>query len=176
MTYAPNESLRARIARVRASRLANPAHCPACPMPGCSGGTIPTADGIGDCCTACAWTDAVCSCGLRKVFRPDVRGETVGGHQLVGWRQCPNPTCLGEVEICYLSQSADAVNWKLATGGRSLTAGGMKVRAEGGEADAVVALMARIVRVPELEAQVAQLQTLLAQRLLPRPKKRRGPR
>ena len=96
------------------------------------------------------------------VFDPSARGETCGHVVLVGWCKCP--ACPdAQYMICHLSQTADAVEWKLASSGRSLTAGGIKVRAEpSGEPGDIEALMARIVRVPELELELEQLRAELA--------------
>lgn len=77
---------------------------------------------------------------------PERTGETVGGLELVGALVCRacGATCLSK-----RSRPADSMRWKLSKGGRSVDAGGIRLRAENG--DGVAKLMARIVRLPELE-------------------------
>lgn len=113
-------------------------------------------------CLTCGWSESTCdACGELMTFDAERRGTTCGGLSVVGARVC---VC-GIVEVCKLSRPADALDWKLAKGGRSLTAGGLKVRAEKGEnGDEIEQLMARIVRVPELELEVARLRQLVARR------------
>lgn len=96
-------------------------------------------------------------------FDPDMVGKTCGGLELRGWLGCD--VC-GRYYLasgrCKPTSSSDGT-WALAKGGRSLTAGALKLRVEGkappGE---IEALMARVVRVPELEAEIAQLRAQLA--------------
>lgn len=98
-------------------------------------------------------------------FDASYRGTSSGGLSLVGARVC---VPCGAAELCRRSKPADAVDWMLAKGGRSLTAGGIKLRAEAGQhgAGEIEALMARIVRVPELELEVERLRELM-QRIAP---------
>jgi hypothetical protein len=133
-----------------------PMVCSACP----DGTLVEHADRLGYHCDTCSYDDTICDCGKRLTFDETMRGTTCGGHQLVGWRVC---SCGATPTLCRLSKSADAVDWRLASSGRSLTAGGIKVRAEA--APGVAELMARIVRVPELELEVEQLRAQLARRV-----------
>jgi len=111
---------------------------------------------------ACGWRADRCGCGELFRFDAHLRGTTVGGNDLVGWGVC---SC-GATQISRRAQTADAVDWRLAKGGRSVEAGGIKLRAEKTDYD-VCALMARIARVPELEAEVAQLRAELQRRAEP---------
>lgn len=84
-----------------------------------------------------------CECGGALVFDPLREGDTVGGLHLIGalvCQRCPKAT------ISRHSRPAGA--WKLATSGRSIDADGIRLRAEGGDATAV---MARIAKLPDLE-------------------------
>lgn len=120
-------------------------------------------EGMAERCSTCGAGDSNCSeCGAALTFDAALRGTTCGGHQLVGWRVC---ACGAAPTLCRRSKSADAVDWRIAKGGRSLTAGGFKVRAEGGGDPGE--LMARIVRVPELELEVERLRAELAKRKEP---------
>lgn len=112
-------------------------------------------------CDTCGWRENRCECGKLMAYDPDKRGTTCGGLVVVGAMVCP----CGVVEVCKRSRPADAIEWTLAKGGRSLTAGGIKVRAEKGDDADIEALMARIVRVPELELELARLQQLQRRRL-----------
>ncbi len=111
----------------------------------------------------CYWREDRCECGAVMTFDPLSRGTTCGGLAIVGARVC---VLCGVVEVCKRSCPADAVDWSLAKGGRSLTAGGIKVRAEKTDGN-VEALMARIVRVPELELEVERLRGELTKRTRP---------
>lgn len=91
-------------------------------------------------------------CGGRLVFDNTVVGTTCGGLRLRGWEKCQH--CGG----CWVSRRGvpDAGGgtdgrWRLAAGGRSLDAGGLRVRAEGKGGD-VPQLMARLSRMPAFEA------------------------
>jgi hypothetical protein len=91
------------------------------------------------------------SCGGSLRFDPKLRGKTCGGFDLVGWCVCD--ACNVVVLCPARSKPADAVDWSLAKGGRSVNAGGIRLRAEAGaDADDLLAVMARVVRVPVLEA------------------------
>jgi len=107
---------------------------------------------------ACGWRGDRCECGAIKTFDPVMRGETCGGLQLVGWAVC---ACGATPTITKRARPADALEWKLAKGGRSLTAGAIKVRAEAGNGRDIEAVMARIVRVPELEIELEELREML---------------
>lgn len=96
--------------------------------------------------------DTVCivdGCGGAYSFDPTIEGVTVGGNNLVGWLVCDR--CGG---ICITRRGLPGGTWKLAASGVSIDAGGVRLRAEGGAIarDYTVALMARIARVPALEA------------------------
>ncbi len=118
-------------------------------------------DGYGYACSMCEWREDRCECGELMDFHPERRGTTVGGLVVVGAMVC----ACGVVEVCKHSRPADALEWSLAKGGRSLTAGGLKIRAEKGDDADIEAVMARIVRVPELELELARLQQLQRRRL-----------
>lgn len=130
--------------------------CPKCPE-----GILAELDGgLGYACTLCDYDDTICAkCGKQMIFAAEYRGVTCGGLSIVGARAC---ALCGVYEVCRRSKPADAVDWCLAKSGRSLTAGGIKVRAEA--APGVAELMARIVRLPELELEVERLRTELAKR------------
>lgn len=103
------------------------------------------------------WDGKTC-CDQLLRFDPRARGLTVGGLALIGWNLC---------DVCgkgYLAKGFSRVDdgssgaWQLAKGGRSLTAGSIKLRAEGGApARDVAALMARIVKLPDMEATIERL-------------------
>lgn len=134
--------------------------CPACP----TGHLVEAEGGLGHTCSACPHTDLFCDgCGARMTFAADHRATTCGGLAIVGARAC---VPCGVYLVCRRSRPADAVDWVLAKGGRSLTAGGVKIRADAGRKDDVdvEAIMARIVRVPELEIEVERLRAQLAER------------
>lgn len=86
---------------------------------------------------------------------PAAIGTTCGGVKVRGAFRCP--TC-GVAFIGKASRPVDE-GWKLAKGGRSFDAGAFRVRAEAGR-DAggarVEDLMARLVRLPDLEAALAE--------------------
>lgn len=90
--------------------------------------------------------------GLLK-FDPKIAGTTVGGLALRGWDVCTNLQC-GKG---WLSERAipDAGEWKLASGGRSVETGHGRIRVDGGTE--VETLMARILKLPELELEIARL-------------------
>lgn len=132
----------------------------------CSDGVldIDVDEGMGEKCSTCGADGANCSeCGAVLAFDATMRGTTCGGLDLVGWRVC---ACGAPPTLCRRSMTADAIDWRLAGGGRSLHAGPFKVRVEAGghRGGDVTALMARLVRVPELEAEVERLRAELARR------------
>lgn len=97
-------------------------------------------------------------CGATLVFHADVVGETCGGLALRGWMWCE--ACAkhwlapkGMATIVEGIASGD--EWTLAKGGRSLNCGGVRIRAEGKTNTSSGALMARIQRLPFLEAVLA---------------------
>lgn len=127
----------------------------------CSTGTlVEIHDGLGYRCNACGHDDTICeSCGAQMTFEADFRSTTSGGLAIVGACAC---VACNVYLVCRRSKPAAAIDWVLAKGGRSLTAGGIKVRAE--NTPGVPELMARIVRLPELELEVERLRELLARR------------
>jgi hypothetical protein len=122
-------------------------------------------------CIDCSWRGDDCeSCGARMVFDPTARGVTCGGLELVGWMHCPKGCGKEDPSrgylICNKSRSSEADGWRLAKSGVSLDAGRFRVRIEAGQHSRgdVAALAARLVRVPELEAEVERLRELLRRR------------
>lgn len=87
--------------------------------------------------------DTACHCGGTLVFDPTVEGETLGGLHVAGGNRCTR--CKAQT---LSKRSVPSGGWKLATSGRSLDAGGVRLRADGDG----TAVMARIVRLPDLEA------------------------
>lgn len=85
-----------------------------------------------------------CECGGAFVFDPALEGETCGGLHRIGWLHCDRcpATCVSK-----RGRSADV--WALNSSGRSVDAGGVRVRGDG---DGMAEVMARVARVPELEA------------------------
>lgn len=126
------------------------------------GHLVPTDDRLGDRCDRCSYDNTVCDCGSRMTFDPHHRGTTCGGLDLVGAKVCA--PCGTALIARYLSRPADAVDWRLAKGGRSIDAGEYRLRAESKAGDDVGALMARIVQLPALEIEVAALRLELAKR------------
>jgi hypothetical protein len=130
---------------------AAPIACPSCPA-------TCTDYVLGYVCAACGWRQDRCEdCGALMTWDPHTRGTTCGGLALVGARVC---VPCGRWEVCRLSRPADAVDWTLSKGGRSLTAGGIKLRAEASPNQDIEGLMARIVQVPALELEIAELRAL----------------
>jgi hypothetical protein len=96
-------------------------------------------------------------------FDASARGTTCGGLAIAGAAVCAS---CGIARVCKRSRPASDVDWKLSKGGRSVDAGEFRVRVEarpGGDGD-VAALMARIVRLPELELEVERLREQLQRR------------
>lgn len=108
-------------------------------------------------CSDAPTTARACpSCGAALVWDADKVGETCGGLELRGWWRCD--PCGGwwlatNAERRELVAGAGEA-WVLTRGGRSVDAGGVRLRAEGGDA---VALMRRVVVLPELEAALARI-------------------
>jgi len=89
---------------------------------------------------------AQCDCGGSLTFDPERAGETCGGLSVVGAHACA--TC-GQAYIGAGTIPAESATWSLAKGGRSVDAGKLRIRAEGGgDAEGI---MRRIARLPELE-------------------------
>lgn len=88
-----------------------------------------------------------CDCGGDFVFEPTATGTTCGGLDVTGADVCQG---CGTLMLSEASHStAEPERWTLATSGRSLDAGGSRLRAEAGPD--VARLMRRIVRLPDLE-------------------------
>lgn len=136
-----------------------PCSCVACPK--CATGIAPRNE-LSHACNTCAWRDDRCECGTLLTFNPEMRGTTCGGLDLVGWMRCE--TCQGPWLLCNRSKPAAAIDWRIAKGGRSVTAGPIKVRAEKGDNDEIAAVMERIARVPELEIENERLREMLKRR------------
>jgi hypothetical protein len=115
-----------------------------------------------DCTPIEFWTH----CGEKKAVDLESRRKTVGGLDVIGGLRC---LVCGYTSICKgITREASAADagttWTLAGGGRSVNCGGIRLRAEGkSKAGDVAALMARIVRLPELEAEIEQLKAELEQ-------------
>jgi len=91
-----------------------------------------------------------CECGGPFRFDPLIEGETCGGLHRIGWLICD---ACGETSVT--KRGVTAGGFKLAGGGRSLDADGFRVRAEGdGDPSR---LMARLARLPDLEAALRQV-------------------
>lgn len=92
-------------------------------------------------------------CSAMLKFDPTIVGDTVGGLTLRGWDVCMSVLC-GKA---WLSERAipAAGEWKLASGGRSVETGQGRIRVDGGTD--VETLMARILKLPELELEIARL-------------------
>ncbi len=133
--------------------------------PSCDGqaprASIEASDTLAHICE-CGWREDRCECGVVMTFSAVMRGVTCGGLSFVGAREC---VPCGVVEVCKRSAPADAVDWSLAKGGRSLNAGGIKLRAEKGNDGDIAALMDRLARLPALELEVARLLALLGKRM-----------
>ena len=84
-------------------------------------------------------------CGGLYVFDPLVEGETCGGLYRVGWL-----VCAGCGRTCVTRRGFVGGPFKVAKSGRSVDADGFRLRADG-QGDPT-ALMARIARLPDLEA------------------------
>lgn len=113
--------------------------------------------------TAAAFAEGVCCDRYMRLH--DEQLTTVGGLAVVGGIACD--VCGKRYIAKGVTREATAVDddtsWSLAKGGMSINCGGMRLRFDGkGQHAAVVELMARIVRLPELEAEVIRLQRMLA--------------
>lgn len=88
-----------------------------------------------------------CDCGGDVVFEPTATGTTCGGLDVTGADVCQ--VC-GTIMLSKASHAtAEPERWTLATSGRSIDAGGSRLRAEAGPD--VARLMKRILRLPDLE-------------------------
>lgn len=109
--------------------------------------------------------DSSTCCGKPLRFDPEFRGETCGGLALIGWMVCDvcGGVYLAPKTMCRVDDGAGAP-WRLAKGGRSVECGAIKLRAEGKtKGPEVEALMLRIVKLPELEAEVVRLRAALGE-------------
>lgn len=95
--------------------------------------------------------------GAPLTFDPSIVGETVGNLRLRGWNRCDH---CGGVWLTRRgvpdSGGRGDGRWRLAAGGRSLDAGGVRLRAEKGAAD-LATLMARISRMPAFESALERI-------------------
>ena len=107
-----------------------------------------------DCSPLEYWT----CCDQKRVIDPDRRGTTAGGLAVIGavvCTVCGNASIAKGVTREALASDAGTA-WTVTAAGRSVNCGGVRIRAEG-KAKGVEALMARIARLPELEAEVVRL-------------------
>lgn len=93
-------------------------------------------------------------CKAELVFDAACIGTTVGGLTRRGWL-----VCTGCARGWLSRRGVVHEEWKIAKGGRSVETGDGRIRVDGGDA---VALCARIVQLPALEAEVAELRAKLA--------------
>lgn len=114
---------------------------------------------VGFFCNACDWREDRCQqCGDIMLFTPRHRGFTVGGLAFVGALCCER---CGIFHLCRRSKPAsDTSEWTLARNGLSVVAGAVTVRAERATEGQARALMSRIARVPEHEANEIELERL----------------
>lgn len=96
-------------------------------------------------------TCIVDGCGGSCLFDPLLEGLTCGGNRLAGWLVCDR--CGG---TCITRHAKPAAAWSLTGSGRSVDAGGCRLRADGG-GEAAPAIMARVARLPKLEAALRQI-------------------
>lgn len=87
---------------------------------------------------------ARCDCGGAYASDAHLEGETCGGLHRVGWLVCQ--ACGA---TCVTRRGRTEGAWTLASSGRSVDAGGVRLRGDG---DGAAAVMARLVRLPELES------------------------
>lgn len=98
--------------------------------------------------------------GARLRFDPTIVGTTVGGLRLRGWMHCDHCSASWVTRrgVPDTGGGTSDGRWRVANGGRSLDAGGIRLRAEGKpEADELVTLMGRISRVPAFEAALERI-------------------
>lgn len=94
-----------------------------------------------------------CQCGGELRFDPSVIGNTCGGLTLRGWDVC---VACGEMWL-NSDRAEPAEDWTLAKGGRSVNVGPFRLRCEASTGLDVERLMARVVRLPELERALARI-------------------
>jgi len=95
---------------------------------------------------------SMAGCGGDLRFDPDIVGDTCGGLTLRGWDVC---TKCGQQWLARKGSVPYDAAWKLASGGRSVETGDGRIRVDG--CSNTGALMERILRLPELELEVARL-------------------
>lgn len=110
---------------------------------------------VGDTCEQCK----------RGTFEwdPDYVGTTVGGLTVRGALVC-SECGVGMLSKKHGTKPHEA--WKLARGGRSVETGNGRIRIDGGDAEE---LCARIVKLPELEAEVAKIREPKSPEVEPKP-------
>lgn len=134
--------------------------CPKCEQPTATRAHLATLRDDGQAHTyacPCGWRNDLCEvCAKPMPFDASKRGLTVGGLELVGWLGC-----CGIYRITKCGKVADQAGgtWTVAKSGRSLDAGGVRLRAEGAGA-AAAALMERIARLPDLERELEELRAM----------------
>ena len=102
--------------------------------------------------------------GAPLTFMPDLVGDTCGGLTLRGWNKCEHcgGIWLTRRGIPHAGGRSDG-RWRLASGGRSLDVGGMRLRVDGRGTGATksgsetISLMARISRMPVFEAALERI-------------------
>lgn len=97
--------------------------------------------------------------GAPLTFDPTIVGMTVGGLRLRGWLRCDHcgTAWITRRGVPDAGGGSDG-RWRVAAGGRSLDAGGLRLRVDGkGAKDDVVTLMARIARMPAFEAALERI-------------------
>lgn len=93
-------------------------------------------------------------------FDPTIAGQTVGGLRLRGWMHCDHcaASWVTRRGVPDAGGGTSDGRWRIANGGASLDAGGVRLRAEGKTArEDVVTLMGRISRMPAFEAALERI-------------------
>jgi hypothetical protein len=113
--------------------------------------------------------EAYTCCSQPMTWDAARRGFTCGGLELQGWMVCQvcDSAMLVSASAGLPERSRVAEqtgSWLVAKGGRSMTAGGIKLRADKADSADVMALMERIAKLPELEAEVERLRAELGYR------------
>jgi hypothetical protein len=90
----------------------------------------------------------------------EARGTTCGGLDVVGAYVCDR---CGLRMLGPGTHECESSTWRLANSGRSVDAGAVRIRAEGTNAEVIANVMARIVRLPEIEREHARLLERLAE-------------
>lgn len=110
-------------------------------------------------CASCGWREDACpTCHEPMRWDADRRATTLGGLDLIGALVCCDILRIPKLSRPASGETGDA--WTLAKGGRSLNAGGIRIRAEGRVSGETVALMERLARLPELEREVEELRRM----------------